>query len=81
VEKAPQPGQSSREALQFQIDLMHGWIKDPDGKRIPVVDIYQRRMTAKTLLKWAVESQVLLQHLQVEERGVIRVHEPGNRPQ
>ena len=77
--------EAAREALQFQIDLMRGWIKDHDGKRIPVVDIYQRRMASKTLLKWAVELQALLQQDQAEERGEIkiteiRVQEPGIRP-
>ena len=78
--------EAAQESLQFQIDLMRGWIKDPNGKMIPVVDIYQRRMAANTLLKWAVELQTLLGQNQAEERGEIkiteiRVHEPGSRPQ
>jgi len=78
--------ESAFEALQFQIDLMDGWLKDPDGNKIPVVDIYQRRMAANALLKWALELQALLKQNQVEERGEIkiteiRVHEPGTIPQ
>ena len=60
-------GLAAREAIQFQIDLMRGWIKDPDGNMIPVLDIYQRRMASKALLRWAVELQPLLQSIEQEE--------------
>jgi len=60
-------GQAAREAIQFQIDLMRGWIKDPDGNMIPVLDIYQRRMASKALLRWVVELQPLLQSIEQEE--------------
>ena len=73
---------AASEALQFQIDLMRGWITDPQGNRIPVTDIYQRRMASKTLLKWAVELQSLLQNLQQEQStGEIKITEVQvNRP-
>ena len=62
-------GHAAREAIQFQIDLMRGWIKDPDGSMIPVLDIYQRRMASKALLRWAVELQPLLQSIEQAESG------------
>ena len=74
-------GRAAREAIQFQIDLMRGWIKDPDGNMIPVLDIYQRRMASKALLKWAVELQPLLHSIEQEEdieqvqiRGIVIHH-------
>jgi len=68
--------QAAHEAIQFQIDLMRGWIKDPDGNMIPVLDIYQRRMASKTLLKWAVELQPLLQSIeQKESAGEVKITE------
>jgi hypothetical protein len=73
---------AAAEALQFQIDLMRGWITDPDGNRIPVTDIYQRRMAAKTLLKWTVDLQALLQNSQQEQAvGEVKITEVRvNRP-
>jgi hypothetical protein len=35
------------EMRQFYLDLMHGWIRSPQGEMVPVNDIYQRRMAAK----------------------------------
>ena len=69
-------GHAAREAIQFQIDLMRGWIKDPDGSMIPVLDIYQRRMASKALLRWAVELQPLLQSIeQAESGGEVKIRE------
>ena len=73
---------AAAEALQFQIDLMRGWITDPDGNRIPVTDIYQRRMAAKTLLKWTVDLQAILQNFQQgQATGEVKITEVRvNRP-
>jgi len=66
---------ADRIALQFQLDVVAGQIRDADGKTVKVTDIYQRRMAAKDIQRWSRAVRAQFQGMPAEKRAYVQVKE------
>ena len=66
---------ADRKVLQFQLNLVDGWMEGPNGEIIVVTDIYQRRMAAKDVQRWTRAMREQFQGNLNQKREMIQVRE------